>query len=199
MNALELLRRGGIVALLSGAVACAAEAGWIHAKAQLAQVLLSQAWEDGEHGRAAVKPWPWADTHPVARLRAPGQQVDQIVLAGDSGRVLAFGPGWAPASATPGSRGTTVLSGHRDTHFAWLRDLRPGDTVELESAAGRQRWQVLGGTVADSRRERLQLDSEGERLLLVTCWPFDASSPRGPLRYVVTLVPEQGSPPATRT
>ncbi len=46
----------------------------------------------GETG-APVKPWPWADTHPVARLIAPAQDADVLVLAGASGRTLAFGPG----------------------------------------------------------------------------------------------------------
>ena len=43
-------------------------AGTIHAKAWFAQVLLTRAWADTLAGAAAVRPWPWADTHPVARL-----------------------------------------------------------------------------------------------------------------------------------
>ncbi len=32
----------------------------------------------------------------------------------------------------------------------------------------------------------LSLSSEGSALVLVTCYPFDALRPGGPLRYVVT-------------
>ena len=75
---------------------------WIHAKAQLAQYLLQRAWTRTLRGEPASKPWPWADTWPVARLRVPAHGVDLIVLTGVSGLTLAFGPGHAPNSAAPG-------------------------------------------------------------------------------------------------
>jgi sortase A len=113
--------------------------------------------------------------------------VEQVVLAGDDGRTLAFGPGWAPASAAPDARGTVVFSGHRDTHFAWLRQLVHGDRVEVESLGGLRRYQVVETRIADSRTERIVIDAEGPELLLVTCWPFDAVQAGGPMRYVVRL------------
>lgn len=172
------------------ALACAAlallslgQAGWVHAKAAVAQVLLERAWQRSSGEAQPVRPWPWADTHPVARLHAPSLQRSQIVLAGDSGRVLAFGPGWAPASAAPGDAGTTVISGHRDTHFAWLAALRIDDPIRIETHAGRHNYRVREFRVVDADHERIALDDEAS-LLLVTCWPFDAVA-SGPLRYVV--------------
>ena len=35
---------------------------WILAKAELAQLLLAQAWHQRLSGDPAPKPWPWADT-----------------------------------------------------------------------------------------------------------------------------------------
>jgi sortase A len=124
----------------------------------------------------------------VAKLTSPRLDVSQVVLAGDSGRSLAFGPGWAESSAPPGAAGTVVVSGHRDTHFRWLRDLRDGDVLDLQSRQGRRRYAVESTRVADSRQEHITTTDRDE-LLLVTCWPFDATAPRGPLRYVVTLRP----------
>ncbi len=50
---------------------------WIDAKALLAQRLISVAWERTLiAGEAGVKPWPWADTWPVARLQVPRLQQD---------------------------------------------------------------------------------------------------------------------------
>jgi len=66
---------------------------WIYVKAKLAQVLLQRAWAVSLAGQRDVKPWPWADTWPVARLVVPSLGIDQIVLAGAHGRTLAFGPG----------------------------------------------------------------------------------------------------------
>ncbi|MCK7593925.1 class GN sortase [Pseudomarimonas salicorniae] len=188
MNPVSALRRGVIGLLLTSALALAVDAGWIHAKAALSQVLLRQAWLESRLDGATHRPWPWADTHPVALLRVTELEVEQVVLAGDSGRVLAFGPGWAPASASPEGGGTIVISGHRDTHFAWLRSLVRGDRVELETTQGLRTWQVSEMRVADSRRERIALDADRGELLLVTCWPFDAVRAGGPMRYVVRLI-----------
>ena len=167
------------------ALALALDASYLHAKAWLAQQLLRDAWASTQADGGAHKPWPWADTHPVARLRVPARGIERIVLAGDSGRTLAFGPGWAESSARPGARGTPVISGHRDTHFAFLRELAVGDEIALEGETGTASYRVVSTRIADATRERIALDESEDALLLVTCWPFDAVVPGGPLRYVV--------------
>ena len=48
---------------------------WIHAKAVLAQILLERAWQQTRDGGERVRPWPWADTWPVARLVGADQMV----------------------------------------------------------------------------------------------------------------------------
>src|SRR5690606_24420042 len=115
-----------------GAALLGAQPAWLHAKATLAQLLLERAWAARGADGSTPPPWPGADMRPVARLQLPAQGSDLVVLAGDSGRTLAFGPGWAEASTAPGAAGTVVLSAHRDTHFAVLRAVRPGDPVLLE-------------------------------------------------------------------
>lgn len=171
-----------LLALL--ALVLALDAGYLHAKAWLAQHLLRDAWAQTLAARGPQRPWPWADTHPVAQLTVPAHGVNQIVLAGDAGRTLAFGPGWAESTAVPGTAGTTVISGHRDTHFAFLRRVQVGDEIALQGAQGRARYRVAAMRVADASRETLPVGSD-DVLLLVTCWPFDAVAPGGPLRYVV--------------
>ena len=166
---------------------------WIHVKARLAQRLLLQAWERTRAGEREVKPWPWADTWPVARLRVPAHGVDLIVLEGVSGRTLAFGPGHAEGSAAPGSAGTALLSGHRDTHFRFLARVQPGADVLLE-APGRsaRRYVVRDVTVVDSRHAVIRTGDDVDRLVLLTCFPFDAVVPGGPLRYVVAAEAPSG-------
>jgi sortase A len=177
--------------LLIVALVLAAQAAWMPAKAALAQHLLASSWQQSRQDGSAHRPWPWADTHPVARLEQPRLGISQVVLAGDSGRPLAFGPGWAESSAKPGSdAGTVVISGHRDTHFSWLRELRDGDTLRLEHAGGEREYRVVGSEVVDSRTHRLATGN-GDSLVLVTCWPFDATAARSPLRYLVTLAPSR--------
>lgn len=171
-----------------GAAVLGAQPAWLHAKAALAQHLLERSWATRAADGATAAPWPGADTRPVARLLLPAQERALIVLAGDSGRTLAFGPGWAEASAAPGEAGTVVISAHRDTHFAVLRALRPGDPVSLEGSASSRAYRVTSTAIVDSRTTRIQAGTT-DQLLLVTCWPFDAPTAGGPLRFVATAVP----------
>lgn len=166
-------------------------AALIQAKAWLAPLLIEDAWQEARFsGGQSVKPWPWADTWPVARLRAPAQEVDLLVLAGGSGNALAFGPGHVLASAPLGSDGRAVIGGHRDTHFSFLRRVRLGQLMQLELPDGRQRvYRVQSSRVVDASAERMESTDAAESLVLVTCYPFDALQADGPLRYVVTAIP----------
>jgi sortase A len=172
--------------LLVASVSFLGRGVWIYAKASVAQVLLRRAWARTVQGGKEVRPWPWADTWPIARLRAPAVRANFIVLAGASGRTLAFGPGHLDGTARPGDAGNCVLSAHRDTQFAFLRRLETGDTLELETPDGhRHVYRVFDRRVVNKRQTGILEDTSEAMLTLVTCYPFDAVAPGGPLRYVV--------------
>ncbi len=163
------------------------QGAYIPAKAWLAQELMQRAWTRTSEGDARAVPWPWADTYPVARLTSGSRDIDLIVLAGGSGRTLAFGPGHLTASAMPGEKGNTIIAGHRDTHFNFLRSVEDGELLGVELPdGGRHVYEVIGVDIVDSRRSSLVLDTDQAMLTLVTCYPFDATDAGGPLRYVVT-------------
>jgi sortase A len=167
---------------------------YIPAKAWLAQVLLDAAWERRLAGATQARPWPWADTRPVARLRQPRLGIDQVVLEGASGRVLAFGPGHVGGSARPGEAGNVVISGHRDTHFRWLAALRSDDRLILEAASGLQLgYRVTHTSIHDEREIGLLDPLEADQLRLLTCYPFDTAVSATTQRYVVTALPEAGA------
>ncbi len=160
---------------------------YIHAKAEVAQMLLRGAWLRTHDNGSPVKPWPWADTHPVARLTVAAYGVDVLVLEGANGRALAFGPGHVESSALPGERGNSVISAHRDTHFGFLRRLAIGDEIVVEQPSGaRLTYRVTALSIRNERDLALVRDTASPTLSLVTCYPFDALTPGGPLRYVVT-------------
>ena len=190
------MKRRALHALAALLLALAAwqigEGAWIYGKAALAQILIKRAWAAGQASGEPTHPWPWADTAPVARLSVPALEVDKIVLAGSSGRTLAFGPGFMDGTARPGEPGLGVIAGHRDTHFAFLRNLRPGQTIVLTDAAGTaHRYRVTETHIVDSRNVALRPEGGRPRLALVTCYPFDEVSPGGPLRYVVFAEAEE--------
>ena len=163
----------------------AVQAAWIPLKAELAQILLQHSWAKQQQG-VNQKPWPWADTHALAVLRVPRLEVRQIVLQGNSGRNLAFGPTLSESSLRLQD---WVINGHRDTHFQFLQDIKRGDQLRLETAEGTKTFEVVTLEVIDSRDYDLVLEQGLSRLSLVTCFPFDAATAGGPLRYVVTALP----------
>src|SRR4029079_18340805 len=174
-----------VLLVIAGAASFGAGA-YVHAKAQVAQWLLHAAWVESRDTGAPVKPWPWADMHPVARLIAPAQDADVLVLSGASGRTLAFGPGVVSGPANPGAPGNSVITAHRDTHFRFLRRMSAGDTLVVEGRDGaRRHFHVRRTFVADVRALNIPRETLQPTLTLVTCYPFDAINPGGPLRYVV--------------
>lgn len=162
---------------------------WIPAKAALAQVLLDRAFEASLATGRPVKPWPWADTWPVARITFPRLDRAVIVLDGASGQALAFGPGHVAGTPQAGDRGTAVYAAHRDTHFALLGRLRTGDEIQVQRIDGRQaRFRVAAAQVVRWDASGVDPRAPGRALALATCWPLDARA-RGPLRYLVWATP----------
>lgn len=163
---------------------------WIQAKARLAQYLIADAWARTLAGEEQVKPWPWADTWPVAVLRI-GDHAPFYVLAGADGSSLAFGPGHLHGSSVPGSPGVTVIAGHRDTHFSVLDGITIGTPVVIVDRSGRRSsYKVNSRWVADANQGPLMLERQKQSLVLVTCYPFEKISSGGSLRYVVEALPD---------
>jgi len=182
------LIQAGLSAICVAGLGLIGQALWIPAKAQVAQWLLADAWERSVQSGEAVKPWPWADHWPVARLHMDEMDIDQIVLAGDTGSVLAFGPG-ENMQAKALEFGARIISGHRDTHFAFLRDVAVGQTLSLADGRSQTRYRIESIQVVDSAKVRLRPEAYPDGLMLVTCYPFDALRAGGTQRLVVMASP----------
>ncbi|WP_225670790.1 class GN sortase [Bradyrhizobium hereditatis] len=161
------------------------QGAYIHAKALLAQVLLERAFEQTIATGRETKPWSWADTWPVARIEVKRLGAHAIVLAGSSGQALAFGPGHVERTPHAGERGIAVYSAHRDTHFAFLKNVLIGDEIEVTRGDGKHfRYRVDSTSVVRFDASGIDPLDDGYRLVLSTCWPFDTLTP-GPERYLV--------------
>lgn len=160
------------------------QTGWIYAKAQLAQYLIADAWQTTLEQQQPKAPWPWADTWPVARMQVPIHDIDLYVLEGADGSALAFGPGHMQGTALPG-KGTSVIGGHRDTHFAFLADIQVGDIIKFQNSEGNwQEYRIINTEIKNSETEPLLIQTDNNELLLVTCYPFNALRAGGPMRFI---------------
>ncbi|CAN7390941.1 class GN sortase [Rhizobium sp. LjRoot258] len=182
--------------------ALVADGLYIKAKAELSQILLKRAFAAELRGEDA-KPWPWADFTTEAEVTAPRLGKHAIVLSGASGEALAFGPAWLANTPQPGDEGTAVIAAHRDTHFRWLKDVKPGDEIEITRRDGKVLTFKAGeGRIVPWDQSGIDPAAQGRHLVLATCWPFGATE-RGPLRYIVEadLVEPQttGAIPSTNT
>ncbi len=107
--------------------------------------------------------------------------------AGDNGQTLAFGPRHNFASALPGSRGNSLISAHRDTHFSFLQYLQIGDIIQIETAhAEKSLFKVASTKIVDMDSTRFVDDPSQASIHLVTCFPFDSMLTGGSQRYIVT-------------
>jgi len=181
----RLLGYAALILCLAG-LSLTVKATYIHAKAGLAGYLLRSSWQEALEKGDTVRPWPWADTWPVARLIIPEHKIDLVVLEGDSGNVLAFGPGHMMLSSLPGQPGNAIISGHRDTSFRFLEWVRVGDRITLQTREGSMVFfRVVATQVIDAAVLDMNVEADIPLLTLVTCYPFDAVVPGGPQRYLV--------------
>jgi sortase A len=195
MNAMPGTHKGGAVfrpAFRVGALIAAfiglllfSQGLWMHAKAELAQILLERAFAETLATGRPIKPWSWADTWPVARIEVPRLAESAIALHGASGQALAFGPGHVDQSAEPGREGTAVYAAHRDTHFAFLKNVSIGDDIRIVGLDGQAfQYRVTATAIVRWNYSGINIKAAGKNLVLATCWPFDSATP-GPMRYLV--------------
>lgn len=158
---------------------------YIYAKAQVAQVLLERAFSQSLISGKPVKAWSWADTYPVARITVDRIGAEAIVMQGASGEALAFGPALLNETSRPGERGTAVIAAHRDTHFAFLQNVKIGDLIQVVRDDGlRFTYRTTSMRVVDARNSGIDAHAAGFHLVLSTCYPFNAIT-QGTQRYLV--------------
>lgn len=160
---------------------------YIATKAEVAQILLERAFEKTLETGRDQKPWPWADTWPVAKISFPALGIKTIVLDKTSGQALAFGPGLMPGLSEIGQPGTALIAAHNDTHFSFLGETRVGQIFEVQTREGKSlKFEVLGFEVVDIRKPLTLAAVAEPHLILSTCYPFRSLASQTPYRFLVT-------------
>ncbi|ARD45206.1 class GN sortase [Colwellia sp. PAMC 21821] len=135
----------------------------------------------------AIKPWPWADTYPIAELVFQRLDKSIVVLNGGDPTTLAFSAGAVAPFNQPNVTKPFVVAGHRDSHFAFLEDVTIRDIISLTDAQGQaQLFKVASIDIVDASAGQLSLIDNEQSLILITCYPFAGIGNDSDERYVIT-------------
>nr|WP_240921031.1 class GN sortase [Pseudoalteromonas sp. MB47] len=157
----------------------------MQAKAWLAQALIESAWQQAlQSPNQQVRPWFYADGYVTAHINWPSQQQELTVLAGASGRNLAFAPGHFLPSGELGSSKGVLIAGHNDTHFAFLKHVAVGEQFSMQLQSGQiEHYQVRSIDVIHQSEQGFLAQSG---LYLLTCYPFDSLASGTDFRLLVS-------------
>ena len=125
---------------------------------------------------------------PVAVLRIPRIRLEVPVLPGSDNFVLNRAVGHIEGTVLPGTDGNSGIAGHRDGFFRGLKDIGPGDAIEVETLRGKKEvYRVERIWVVDPEDVSVLDPTSTRSLTLVTCYPFYHVGP-APQRYIVRAV-----------
>jgi sortase A len=133
--------------------------------------------------KALLEPAP----EPLAVLRIPKLRLEVAVLPGTDDRTLDRALGHIEGTALPGTDGNLGIAGHRDGFFRGLKDIAPGDVVELETRQGQDVYQVERAWIVKPDDVSVLDPTPTRTLTLVTCYPFYFVG-SAPQRFIVRAV-----------
>ncbi len=107
------------------------------------------------------------------------------IYEGISTGILTKGAGHYPKSALPGENNNVVLSGHRDTFFRFLRDLKKNDSLIIQTMEKEYEYKITKFSIVSPNDRTILTPKSRPVLTLTTCYPFSFIG-HAPKRYVVT-------------
>ncbi len=120
----------------------------------------------------------------LGRIEIPRLRATVAILEGTTSQTLRLGVGHIKGTALPGERGNAGIAGHRDTYFRTLKNIRPGDEIDIETTTGLYRYRVDWVQIVAPSDTEVLAPSAGTDLTLVTCYPFHFIG-AAPERFVV--------------
>jgi sortase A len=135
---------------------------------------------------------------PIALLKISKIHLEVPVFDGTEDLILNRGVGRILGTARIGQRGNLGIAGHRDGFFRGLKDVAPGDVVELVLRGQTRTYVVDTIQIVSPEDVRVLRPTPNATLTLVTCYPFYFVG-SAPKRYIVSASAEKvnGSTPVT--
>ena len=116
--------------------------------------------------------WTLVTEAPVAILRVPDLHLEVPVFATDSELHLNRGAGLIAGMGDPDKGGNVGIAGHRDGFFRALKDVKPGQLIEIETRARTHRYRVVSTEIVDPKDVHVLEDTLDPTVTIVTCYPF---------------------------
>jgi sortase A len=108
----------------------------------------------------------------IGRLEIPRLGLSVMLMEGDDAKTLRRAVGHIPGTPLPGHAGNVAFSGHRDTFFRSLRNIRENDIILVTTLQGAYRYRVVSTRIVAPHDVSVLNAGQGEILTLVTCYPF---------------------------
>jgi len=128
---------------------------------------------------------------PMAVLTIERLNLKAPVYSGTHRITLDRGLGWVERTASPDEVGNIAISGHRDGFFRPLKDIKVGDTIEMQTITGTQQFEVFDISIVDALEVSVLDPTDTTVLTLITCHPFYFQG-YAPDRYIVRAAPVGG-------
>ena len=109
---------------------------------------------------------------PLAILRIPDLGLEVPVYASASELHLNRGAGLIEGMGLPDKGGNLGIAGHRDGFFRVLKEVVPGQRIEIETPKRKHSYRVVSTEVIDPTELRVLADTLDPTVTLVTCYPF---------------------------
>jgi sortase A len=134
---------------------------------------------------------------PIGLIRIRRLGLEAPVLEGTNDLTLDRGVGHITGTALSGEGGNIGLAGHRDGFFRVLKDVTPGDEIELLTTGMKETYYVDEIVVVSPKDVSVLGSTSSRSLTLVTCYPFYFIG-SAPKRYIVKalLAKSEVLPPA---
>jgi len=140
-----------------------------------------------------VHPTPNKNIYPVypeegdniGSLTIPALNRKLPIIQGTGVNELKEGVGHFTQSVLPGEEDNCVFSGHRDTVFRQIGNLKIGDKLIVQTSAGIFTYEVNGTRIVHEDDKTVIVPTDNAILTMTTCYPFDFIG-NAPDRYIVS-------------
>ncbi|MBM6617165.1 class D sortase [Bacillus suaedaesalsae] len=121
----------------------------------------------------------------IGRLTIPSLNFNVPIYYGSSENELKKGVGHYIRSGLPGENRHIVLTGHRDTIFRKLENIKNNEYIWVEMKNGKYQYKINKIKIVSQHDRTILVEKPVETLTLITCYPFQYIG-NAPERFIIS-------------